>query len=89
MVIGRKVLYNSPIQLQEELIMLFRKRTTRSCKTCLFSASLSAQQLLCAKRGIVADSFSCRRYRYDPCKRIPPKVKAPEFDKYKDEDFTL
>lgn len=69
--------------------MLFRKKTPRSCTTCLYSANLSNHQLLCAKHGVVADSYSCRKYRYDPCKRIPPSVKAPDFEKYKAEDFTL
>lgn len=69
--------------------MLFRKKTPKSCTTCLHSTKLSEQQYLCVKRGIVADTYACRKYRYDPCKRIPPAMKAPEFDKYKDEDFTL
>ena len=51
--------------------------------------NLSEHQLLCIKHGVVADSYSCRKYRYDPCKRVPPCVKAPDFDKYKDEDFNL
>lgn len=69
--------------------MLFRKKMPRSCTTCLYSANLSDHQLLCTKRGVVTDSYSCRKFRYDPCKRIPPAMKAPEFEKYKDVDFTL
>lgn len=69
--------------------MLFRKKTPRSCTTCLFSTNLSDHQMLCTKRGVVADSYACRKYRYDPCKRIPPCVKAPDFDKFRDEDFSL
>ena len=69
--------------------MLFRKKQPRSCTTCLYSAELSDHQLLCSKRGVVADSYSCRKYRYDPCKRIPPSMKALDLKKYKREDFTL
>ena len=69
--------------------MLFRKKTPRSCTTCLHSANLSDHQLLCARRGVVADSYACRKYKYDPCKRIPPAMKAPDFQKYSDEDFKL
>ena len=69
--------------------MLFRKRMPRSCTTCLFSTSLNEHQLLCTKQGVVADSYSCRKYRYDPCKRIPPCMKAPDFSKYREEDFKL
>lgn len=69
--------------------MLFRKKTPRSCVTCLYSAALSDHQMLCSKRGVVSDSYACRKFSYDPCKRIPPSIKAPDFDKYKDEDFRL
>lgn len=69
--------------------MLFRKKMPRSCTTCLHAANLSDHQLLCVKHGVVADSYACRKYRYDPCKRIPPCVKAPDFEKFKDEDFQL
>ena len=69
--------------------MLFRKRMPRSCTTCLYSTNLNEHQLLCTKHGVVADSYSCRKYRYDPCKRIPPCMKAPDFSKYSEEDFKL
>ena len=69
--------------------MLFRKRMPRSCSTCFYSASLAEHQFLCSKHGVVADSYYCRKYKYDPCKRIPPSVKAPDFQKYNDEDFKL
>ena len=69
--------------------MLFRKKTPRSCTTCLFATELSDGNLLCSKRGVVAETSSCRKFKYDPCKRIPPCVKAPDFSKYKDEDFRL
>ena len=69
--------------------MLFRKKTPRSCSICQYSANLSNHQLLCSKYGVVADSFSCRKYRYDPCKRIPPCVNAPDFEMFSDDDFKL
>ena len=40
------------------------------------------------KGGFPADR-GCRKFVYDPCKRIPLKAKAPDFEKYADEDFTL
>ena len=69
--------------------MLFRKKMPRSCATCLHSAVFDENQFICTKRGIVENTFSCRKYKYYPCKRIPPIVKAPEFDKFTDEDFKL
>ena len=69
--------------------MLFRKKMPRSCATCPYGTPFSDKQILCLKHGVVADSYACRKFRYDPCKRIPPFSKAPEFEKYADEDFQL
>ena len=69
--------------------MLFRKKMPRSCTTCLHSAVFNEDQYICIKRGVVENTFSCRKYRYDPCKRIPPAVKAPQFEKFTDDDFKL
>lgn len=69
--------------------MLFRKKMPRSCTTCLHATVFSDDQFICIKRGIVENTTACRKYRYDPCKRIPPVMKAPEFSKYNDEAFKL
>jgi len=69
--------------------MLFRRKMPRSCSTCQFGTPFSDAQILCLKHGVVADTYACRKYRYDPCKRIPPCVKAPDFEKYSEEDFSL
>lgn len=69
--------------------MLFRKRTPRSCQYCAYSAGLEDNRMLCAKRGLISACSGCRKFRYDPCKRIPPKPKALDFNKYNDEDFSL
>lgn len=69
--------------------MLFRKRIPRSCQYCVNSAVLDEDKLLCTKRGIVSVEHKCRKFRYDPCKRIPVKPKALDFNKYDEEDFSL
>lgn len=69
--------------------MLFRKKMVRSCSYCLFGTQVSKDQILCAKCGVVSHTYACRKFRYDPCKRIPPKPKAPDFSHYDDKDFTL
>jgi hypothetical protein len=45
--------------------------------------------ILCAKKGMVAAKEKCLTFRYDPCKRIPPKPKALDFTKYDQEDYSL
>ena len=69
--------------------MLFRKKISRSCTYCMHATQISDEEMLCAKRGIVSIDKSCGKFRYDPCKLIPPKPKAPDFDRYSKEDFTL
>lgn len=69
--------------------MLFRKKIPRSCAYCAYGAQLEDEQVLCSKTGMRTLEDSCRRFRYDPCKRIPSKAKALDFSKYKDQDFSL
>lgn len=69
--------------------MLFRKKIERSCAYCTHAVMLEGGAILCAKKGMKSEADSCRRFRYDPCKRVPPKKKAPDFSKYDGEDFSL
>ena len=69
--------------------MLFRKKIERSCSYCAYSTKLDDAQALCIKKGVVDLYGKCRKFCYDPTKRIPPKPKTPDFDQFKKEDFTL
>lgn len=74
---------------QEDFHMLFRKKIERSCSYCIFGAKLEDGQILCTKRGLRQAEDSCRKFKYDPCKRIPGKPKALDFSRYDGEDFSL
>ena len=74
---------------QEDNTMLFRKKIERSCSYCMYGAMLDDGQILCTKRGLRQEADSCRRFKYDPCKRVPGKAKAMDFSKYDGEDFSL
>ena len=69
--------------------MLFKKRIEKSCSYCAYSTKLNEEQALCIKRGVVSLFGKCRKFVYDPCKRIPAKPKALDFQKYDKEDFSL
>ena len=69
--------------------MLFRKRMKKSCSYCRFGTSLEDDQILCTKRGVVDAGSKCRKFEYDPIKRIPGKPKALDFSKYEDVDYSL
>ena len=69
--------------------MLFRKKMPRSCCYCNYGTKLENNQVLCIKCGVVSDSYACRKFVYDPCKRLPFKEKPLDFQKYSEEDFKL
>lgn len=69
--------------------MLFRKKMPRSCKYCAHSTKVSPDQMLCTKHGVVSITYECRKFRYDPFKRVPSKPKALDFSKYEEDDFSL
>ena len=69
--------------------MLFRKKIERFCAYCAFSGKVNDNQVICQKCGIVPASHHCRRFRYDPLKRIPPKAKAQDFSKFDQKDLSL
>ncbi len=44
----------------------------RVCAFCDKAQSLSDDEhMLCSKKGVVACGYSCRKFRYDPLKRVP------------------
>lgn len=69
--------------------MLFRKKIERSCAYCTHGTVIDGEQVLCVKKGVVNGEKPCWKFKYDPCKRIPPKAKALNFNKYDDEDYSL
>lgn len=69
--------------------MLFRKKIERSCSYCANGTALLGDQVLCTKKGLRSADSSCRKFCYDPCKRVPGKRKALNFSKYDTEDFSL
>ena len=69
--------------------MLFRKKIQRSCSYCRRGTKLNEEDILCTKKGVRPIDGKCWRFRYDPCKRIPPKPKALDFSKYDQDDFSL
>lgn len=69
--------------------MLFRKKIERRCAYCAHGTALEENQILCAKKGLRGESDRCRKFRYDPCKRVPLKPKALDTSRYEQEDYSL
>ena len=69
--------------------MLFRNDIPKDCAYCAHGTPIDGDKILCIKKGVRACSEKCRKFTYDPCKRVPPKTKAMDFSKYRKEDFDL
>lgn len=69
--------------------MLFSKEIEPRCAYCQRGARLGDDKVMCLKRGIMAADGHCRRFRYDPLKRVPPKPPVLDLSSLSDEDFSL
>lgn len=69
--------------------MLFRKDIPKACHYCAHGTCYEEGLILCTKKGVVPEDSKCRKFRYDPCKRIPVKAKAMDFSRYDNDDFSL
>ena len=69
--------------------MLFRKDIEPSCAYCAHGVSMSETEIACMKKGVVSSGGYCRKFVYDPLKRVPAKVSLPDASKYSSKDFEL
>jgi hydrogenase maturation factor HypE len=69
--------------------MLFRKKIERCCAYCQYAGKIDEQSMVCQRSGIVPAGHACRRFRYDPLKRVPARRKPKDFEKLDQKDFTL
>ena len=69
--------------------MLFEKKMDPRCAYCRNGAPAENGDVICRKKGIVSPAFSCRAFRYDPLRRVPPRPAAPDFSGLRAEDFKL
>lgn len=67
---------------------LFRSDIEPRCAYCARGNPLSDDQVACRKYGVVSGAFHCRRFRYDPLRRIPPKPAVMRTD-FLPEQFLL
>lgn len=69
--------------------MLFEKEIEPRCAYCKRGAVLDEERVMCIKKGVVSAAGSCRRFKYEPLKRVPPKPISADFSHLKEEDFVL
>ena len=67
---------------------LYGNNIQPSCEYCAHARrAADGRVMLCRKRGIVPLYHHCRRFVYDPLKRIP--YRQPALEKFQPEDFKL
>lgn len=67
---------------------LFGNNIEPACAHCEYGRlGTDKQMVLCRKFGPVAPYYHCKKYEYDPLKRIPRR--PPSLPKYSEEDFKL
>lgn len=49
--------------------------TPKICELCRFAEAISeTEDMLCRHKGTVDKEYSCRKFVYDPLKRVPRKL---------------
>ena len=66
----------------------FGSRIEPKCEYCACGTrSVDGKMVLCTKRGIMEPQGKCRKFAYDPLKRVPRR--APVLPQFSQEDFSL
>ena len=67
---------------------LYGNKIEPRCLYCEHGTTLkNSGHISCRYYGVVTDGYTCRKFKYDPLKRIPSKpVTLPKFEK---EDFSI
>lgn len=67
---------------------LFNKDITPNCAYCLKGTpAVDGVNIFCKRKGIVKPEYSCRRFKYDPLRRVPKLPK--ELEKFSADDFKI
>ena len=69
--------------------MLFRKKMEPRCAYCEKGSNLENGMVACIHKGVVEDTFHCRRFRYDPLKRTPPRPAVLNTGRLEEKDFSI
>lgn len=70
-------------------LLLFRKKIDRACSYCQFAGKVDGESMICQKYGVVPAGHHCRKFRYDPLKRVPSRPNVKRFDQLDDKDYSL
>ena len=70
-------------------MLLFRKDIEPRCAYCAKGSAINDREVVCSRKGVVAVEYHCRRFKYDPFKRVPPRPVKLKTSGLKEEDFAI
>ena len=66
---------------------IYGSKVAPACAYCAWGErAADGKMILCRHRGVVSPYYACRKYRYDPLRRVPHRQSLPHFDP---KDFSL
>lgn len=68
---------------------LFRKDIDPRCAYCEHGSQINEREVVCVKQGVMPVESHCRRFRYDPLKRTPPRPATLDTEHLKEKDFSI
>lgn len=68
---------------------LFREKVEPACCYCTYGFEIGVYINCTKKKKLMECDGKCRRFQYDPLKRVPSKPKALDFSKYEEYDYSL
>lgn len=68
---------------------LFQTKIDPRCAYCANGRPMNNGQVVCPKKGVMDAASHCRKFVYDPLRRVPPKAQTAPPDVLKDEDLSL
>lgn len=68
---------------------VFRKDIEPRCAYCEYANTISDTQVICSRKGVMACTSHCRRFRYDPLRRNPPEAAVLNKRSHNAEDFSI
>ena len=67
---------------------LYGNNIEATCEFCVYGRrSSDGKAVLCPKKGVMPLYHHCRKFAYDPLKRIPKR--PPDISKYQEADFEI
>ena len=70
-------------------MLLFRRDMEPRCAYCAKGTVINDREVACARKGVVAGEYHCRRFQYAPFKRVPPRPLKLKTSQLKEEDFAI